>query len=163
MGSFGLSSLVFGDPRAALGAFGRPLGLHLSPSGLHWGASGASLASICRLRGSIWTPLGVIGIQFWIQLHFFENLTRLKTVVILLDYFRRKNTKASVPIVSWTHYLWVQMEDSKKTHFPPKTQHRFGMHICKSKGTSHKFVYQTFESLTQFSRYQSVPPKSILK
>ncbi len=64
MGSFGLSSVVFGDPWAALGAFGRPLGLHLSPLGVHWGASGASLGSICRLWGSIGAPLGVMGGHF---------------------------------------------------------------------------------------------------
>ena len=64
MGSFGLSSVVVGDPWAAFGAFGRPLGLHLSPLGFHWGASGASLGSICRLWGSIGAPLGVIGDHF---------------------------------------------------------------------------------------------------
>ena len=64
MGSFGLSSVVFGDPWAALGAFGRPLGIHLSPLGVHRGASGASLGSICRLWGSIGVPLGVIGGHF---------------------------------------------------------------------------------------------------
>jgi len=64
LGSFGLSSVVFGDPWAALDAFGRPLGRHLSPSGVHWGASVASLGSICRLWGSIGSPLGVIGGHF---------------------------------------------------------------------------------------------------
>ena len=59
-----MSSLVFGDPWAALGAFGRPLGLHLSPLGFHWGASGASVGSICRLRGFIGAPLGVTGGHF---------------------------------------------------------------------------------------------------
>jgi len=47
------ASVVFGDPWAAWGAFGRPLGLHLSPMGVHWGASGASLGSICRRWGSV--------------------------------------------------------------------------------------------------------------
>ena len=56
--------MVFGDPWAALVAFGRPLGLHLSPVRIHWGASGASVGSICRLRGSIGAPLGVIGGHF---------------------------------------------------------------------------------------------------
>jgi len=65
LGSFGLSSVVFGDPWAALAAFGRPLGLHLSSLGIHWGASGPSSGFICRLWGSIGTPLGVIGAQFW--------------------------------------------------------------------------------------------------
>ena len=64
MGSFGLSSVGFGDPWAALGAFGRPLGLHLSPLGVHRGASGASLGSICRFGRSIGAPLGIIGGHF---------------------------------------------------------------------------------------------------
>ena len=50
MGSFGLSSVVFGDPGAALGAFGRPLGLHLSP-----------LDSIGAPLGRPWAPFVASG------------------------------------------------------------------------------------------------------
>jgi len=67
LGFIGLFWSVFGGlwkPLGWFGIFGRPLGLHLSPLGLHWGASGASLGSICRLWGSIGAPLGVIGGHF---------------------------------------------------------------------------------------------------
>jgi len=68
--------VVFGDPWAALGAFGQPLGLHLSPLGLHWGASEASLGSICRLWGSIGTPSGIIGVTLMVTLpSYSQNLT----------------------------------------------------------------------------------------
>ena len=92
MGSFGLSSVVFGDPWAALGAFGRPSGLHLSPLGVHWGASGASLGSICRLWGSIGAPLGVItghfGVHFAIIFYKKSNMG----IFIVFGFFFKKKT-----------------------------------------------------------------------
>ena len=81
MGSFGLSSVVFGDPWAALGAFGRPLGLHLSSLEVHWGASEASLGSICRLWGSIGAPLGVIGD------HFGDHFAVIFALISTFDHF----------------------------------------------------------------------------
>ena len=56
LGSFGLSTVVFGDP---WGAFERPLWLHFSPLGIHWGAFGESLGSMCLLWGSIGRLWGV--------------------------------------------------------------------------------------------------------
>jgi len=129
--------VTFGGP---LGRLRGVLGLHLSPPGVHLDAFGRHWNSIVDST-----------------FHFFENLTRLKTFVILLDYFRRKNTTRNVPIVSWTHYLWVQMDYSKKM------QHRVCMHICESKWSLHKFVYQTFVMKHQFLRCQTVPRKTILK
>ena len=60
--------------RWSLGTLGLPwVPLDCHPSGLHRGTSGALLGSICRLRGSIETPLGVIGAQCWIQLFIFRE------------------------------------------------------------------------------------------
>ena len=74
-----------------------------------------------------------------------------------------KNTKRSVPIVSWTHSLWVQMDYHKKQHCFKKKNATSRLHAFYwSKCTSHKFVYQMFVTNPQIIRYQTVR-KSILK
>jgi len=102
--------VVFGDPWAALGAFGRPLGLHLSPSGVHWHASGASLGSICRLWGSIEAPLGAFGG------HWGSRVASLFGVFLTVltepfenvgDLLERKSTKLKVQSVRIYRYLLV--------------------------------------------------------
>ena len=77
VGSFGLSSVVFGDPWAALGAFGRPLGLLLSPLGSigpplgrHWAPFVAFGDPLRRLWGSLEVTLGVTLRSFWFTLVF---------------------------------------------------------------------------------------------
>jgi len=82
-------SQFFRDPWAALGAFGRPLGLHLSPLGFHWGASGASLGSICRLWGSIGAPLGIMGAHVGGHLWDFGSLG----VIGYFGFFLKKETR----------------------------------------------------------------------
>ena len=117
--------MVFGDPWAALGAFGRPLGLHLSPSGLHWGASGASLGSICRLWGSIGAPvgrhsgpsgahLGASGVPlvliFCLWGNFGQNMENHCFHIALKSAMKR-------PKCEKTRIFVVQIDDSKKQIF----------------------------------------------
>jgi len=63
LGSFVMSSVVFGDPWVALGAFVRPLGLHLSPLGglfgRLWGVIGLHLSPLVVNWGRLWGSLEV--------------------------------------------------------------------------------------------------------
>ena len=65
-------------------------------------------------------------VQFVIGANF-EGLEGVQNCLGIL--FSEKNIPQSVPIVSWTHYLWFQMDYSKKMFFLPKKQHRVRMHI----------------------------------
>jgi len=122
LGSFGLSSVVFGDPSAALGAFGRPLRLHLSLLGVHWSASGASLCSICRLWGSIGCSWGSLRITFgvtlrllWSQsfiLHEFEDLYSFG------DLFKEKRAMKRPKCENVSVFVRPNGDSEKNTFFP---------------------------------------------
>ena len=79
-GSFGMSSMVFGDPWAALGAFGQPLGLHLSPLKSIGAPLRRHCAAICAPFVAfeaplerLWVPVGVNFDSLGIHWHAFET------------------------------------------------------------------------------------------
>jgi len=110
--------------------FGRPLGHHLQPSGIHWGASGASLGSICRLWGSIEAPLGafgghwgslVVGVTFGAFLTFLTFLSRLNCLVI----FWKEKTPNTYPKCENISVFVIQIDYSQPTSFPQKRNIKF--------------------------------------
>jgi len=88
--------VVFGQPWAALGAFGQPLGLHFSPLGIHWGASRRHWAPFVAcggpldaIRGHWGSLLGSLGDYFERNFSCCSDLKTFEDLYICL----KKNTK----------------------------------------------------------------------
>ena len=127
-----------------------------APLERHWAPFVACGGSLDAFRGHWGSLLGSLGD------HFERNFSCCSDLKTFEDLYIFRRTK--IQIVSWTHYLWVQMDYSKFLFcVSPKMHYRVGPIICGSKCTSHKFVYQTFVTNPQFLQYQTVPRKSILK
>jgi len=99
LGSFGLSSVVFGDPWAALGAFGRPLGsiCHLwgcigAPLARHWAPFVAFGVPLGRLWASLGLTLRSLGGHFGLK---FPFSVTFRTFVVLGIFKENTKNKAS--------------------------------------------------------------------
>ena len=115
------------------------------------------LGSICRLRESIGAPLGIIGGHF--GGHFAIIFYKKKTKMDFVDFynlgfsFQEKCAMKRHKCERTTIFVSPN-RGQQKNRFPPQTRHRVGMHVCRSKCTSPKLVYQTFVTKPQFLQYQ---------